>query len=108
MNDPAKEMVLQREHLSQGACISWDQYVVPHRGRLYMSAGREKESLRFGGGSLAVDHTSKRVFIHHQVALDASHTLIGQRLLERDVSISNGTMLIMVSLRLQSLKPIVS
>ena len=83
-NDPAKEMALQREHLSPGACISWDQYVVPHRGRLYTSAGRERESLRFGGGSLAVDHASKRVFIHHQVSLDASHTLIGKRLLERD------------------------
>ena len=29
-----------------------------------MSAGRERENLRFGGGSLlAVDHTSKRLFI---------------------------------------------
>ena len=83
-NDPAKEMALQREHLAPGACISWDQYVVPHRGRLYTSAGRERESLRYGGGSLAVDHASKRVFIHHQVSLDARHTLIGKRLLERD------------------------
>ena len=83
-NDPAKEMALQREHLSPGACISWDQYVVPHRGRLYTSAGRERESCRFGGGSLAVDHASKRVFIHHQTSLDASHTLVGKRLLERD------------------------
>ena len=83
-NDPAKEMALQREHLSPGDCISWDQYVVPHRGRLYKSAGRERESLRFGGGSLAVDHASKRVFIHHQTSLDASHTLVGKRLLERD------------------------
>ena len=83
-NDPAKEMALQREHLSPGACISWDQYVVPHRGRLYTSAGRERESFQFGGGNLAVDHASKRVFIHHQTSLDASHTLVGKRLLERD------------------------
>ena len=41
--------------------------------------------MRFGGGSLAVDHASKRVFIHHQVSLDASHTtLIGKQLLEQD------------------------
>ena len=69
-NDPAKEMALQREHLTPGSCISWDQYVVPHRGRLYTSAGRERESLRYGGGNLAVDHASKRVFIHHQVSID--------------------------------------
>ena len=84
INDPDREMALQREHLSPGDCISWDQYVVPHRGRLYTSAGRERESLRYGGGSLAVDHASKRVFIHHQVSLDASRTLIGKRILERD------------------------
>ena len=40
INDPNREMALQREHLTPGACISWDQYVVPHRGRLYTSAGR--------------------------------------------------------------------
>ena len=61
-NDPAKEMALQRVHLSPGACISWDQYIVPHCGWLYTSAGRERESLRFGGGTLAVDHASKRDF----------------------------------------------
>ena len=84
INDPNREMALQREHLTPGACISLDQYVVPHRGRLYTSAGRERENLRYGGGSLAVDHASKRVFIHHQVSLDARRTLIGKRLLERD------------------------
>ena len=83
-NDPSKEMALQREHLNPGDCISWDQYVVPHRGRLYKSAGKERENMRYSGGSLAVDHASKQVFIHHQVALTANLTLVGKRLLERD------------------------
>ena len=83
-NVPAKEMALQREHLSPGDCVSWDQYVVPHRGRLYSSAGKERECMRFGGGSLAVDHASKKVFIHHQVSLQASDTLVAKRLLERN------------------------
>jgi hypothetical protein len=75
-------MALQREHLNPGDCISWDQYVVPHRGRLYKSAGKERENLRYSGGSLAVDYASKQVFIHHQVALTANLTLVGKRLLE--------------------------
>ena len=51
---------------------------------MYTSAGRERESFRFGGRNLAVHHASKRVFIHHQTSLDASYTLVGKRLLERD------------------------
>ena len=113
-NDPAREMALQREHLSPGACISWDQYIVPHRGRLYMSAGRERESLRFGGNSLAVDHVSKRsLYTPSSVSRRQPyiHSLENDYLsdmLKLSVSISNGTMLIMVYLRLQSLKPIAS
>jgi hypothetical protein len=60
-NDPKKEMALQRNHLNPGECVSLDQYVVPHRGRLYNTAGKEREALRYGGGSLAVDYHSPSI-----------------------------------------------
>ncbi|GFH50753.1 hypothetical protein CTEN210_07229 [Chaetoceros tenuissimus] len=85
-NDPKKEMALQRNHLNPGECVSLDQYVVPHRGQLYKTAGKEREALRYGGGSLAVDHASKRVFITHQVSLKAEETLVFKRNLERDAA----------------------
>ena len=40
-NDLKKEIALQRIHLSPGDCVSLDQCVVPHQGRLYNTAGKE-------------------------------------------------------------------
>ena len=40
--------------------------------------------MRYGGGSLAVDHASKKIFIHHQVSLRAADMLVAKHLLERD------------------------
>ena len=42
--------------------------------------------LKYGGGSLAVDHTTKRVFITHQVSLKADETLVFKRKLEQDAA----------------------
>ena len=85
-NDPKKEMALQRNHQSPGECVSLDQYVVPHQGQLYNTAGKKREALRYGGGSLAIDHVSKRVFIVHQVSLKLDETLIFKGKLEQDAA----------------------
>jgi hypothetical protein len=82
-NDSNKEMTLLRNHLQPGDCISCDHYVVEHRGRLYHTTGRERETDKYCGGTLFVDHASRKVFVHHQSSLRASDTLIGKRLLER-------------------------
>jgi Integrase core domain. len=81
-NDPDREMHLLRNHLSPGSCVSCDHYVVDHRGRLYQTAGRERETDRYCGGTLFVDHASRKVFLHHQSSLRAADTLIGKRILE--------------------------
>jgi Reverse transcriptase (RNA-dependent DNA polymerase)./Integrase core domain. len=81
-NDPAREMHLLRNHLSPGDCISCDHYVVDHRGRLYHTAGREREQDRYCGGTLFVDHASRKVFLHHQSSLRAADTILGKRLVE--------------------------
>lgn len=81
-NDPDREMRLLQNHLSPGDCVSCDHYVVDHRGRLYHTAGREREQDRYCGGTLFVDHASRKVFINHQSSLRAADTLLGKRLVE--------------------------
>jgi len=87
-NDPLKEMALLWQDLSPGDCVSTDQYVVPLRGRWYHTAGKERESEQFSGGTLFVDHASRLVTIFHQISLAGGETLVSKRLLEREASTS--------------------
>jgi hypothetical protein len=64
-NDPNKGMTLLCNYLKPGDCVSsCDQYyVVDHHGRLYHTAGQEREGNKYYSGTLFVDHGSHKVFL---------------------------------------------
>ena len=76
--------ILLNGHLSPGDAVSIDQYVVSKKGRLYSSFGRDNPVNQFSGGTIYVDHTSRKVFVYHQVSDRAGETLMGKCCFERD------------------------
>ena len=76
--------VLRVDDLQPGDCISVDQYESSVRGRLPYTRGRERRSNRFCGGTLFYDHASSKMFVRHQVSLDASETVDAKRSVERE------------------------
>ena len=70
-----KEMMLRREHLQPGDCVSLDQYESSIPGRLPHTYGKEKKDDQYNGGTLFIDHASSMVFIQHQVSLRTGETL---------------------------------
>ena len=78
---------LSQNHLLPGDAFSVDQYIVSEKGHLLTSFGRERQSDRYSGGTIFVDHASGKIFLHHQVSLNAGETLMGKRLLEREAHV---------------------
>ena len=70
-----KEMMLRREHLQPGDCVSLDQYESSIPGRLPHTYGKEKKDHQYNGGTLFIDHAYSMVFIQHQVSLRTGETL---------------------------------
>jgi hypothetical protein len=46
--------------------------------------GREKSSLKYSGGLIAVDASSGKVFVQHQVALTSGETIQAMRSIVQD------------------------
>ena len=69
--------------IEPGEVVSMDQYVCSVRGRLPFKWGREKESLRYGGGTIFVDHASGFIFVNHQVSFTAAETITSKDLFEQ-------------------------
>ena len=80
---PDKEMVIKREHLHPGDCISMDQYVCRQQGRLATSYGKENTSKKYNGGTIFVDHATGYIYVHNQVSLRTGETLQGKHELEQ-------------------------
>ena len=70
-----KEMMLRRDHLQPGDCVSLDQYESSIPGCLPHTYGKEKKDDQYNGGTLFIDHSSSMVFIQHQVSLRTGETL---------------------------------
>ena len=70
-----KEMMLRREHLQPGDCVSLDQYESSIPGHLPRTYGKEKKDDQYNGGTLFIGHASSMVFIQHQVSLRTGETL---------------------------------
>jgi hypothetical protein len=66
-----------------GSRISVDQYQSAFPGRLPDTAGRERFSSKFNGGTIFVDHGSGYVDMQHQVSLNAGETIMAKRKFER-------------------------
>ena len=75
---------MKEGHLQPGDCISLDQYESSTRGRLPNTKGREAKSDKFCGDTIAIDHKSGKIWVHHQVSLRAGETLSGKHIIERD------------------------
>jgi hypothetical protein len=73
---------LKQGDLDRGSTISSDQYVVTVKGRTLTNSSNA--SLKYNGGTIFSDHSSGRLFNHHQVSLRCGKTLLGKRLLERE------------------------
>ena len=73
-------MVLKRDDLSPGDCISADHFHSSVQGRLPDSYGREKTG--YTCGTLYVDHGSGHIFVYPQFSTDAPETLTSKHHLE--------------------------
>ena len=84
-----KVMALSRDKMQPGDAVSMDQFICSNKGRSIRSAGRERESLMFSGGTIFSDHFSNKIWLYPQISLRAGETLLGKRSLEREAA-SNG------------------
>jgi hypothetical protein len=64
--------------------VSVDQYICALPGRLPHTKGKEMKKDKYCGGTIFVDHASSKVFIKHQVTLNARETVMGKRTFKRE------------------------
>ena len=83
--NPEKVNAVVGKDLKPGDMVSMDQCVCAVRGRLPFKRGRERESLRYVGGTIFVDHASGFVFVVHQVSFTATETIAAKRLFEQEM-----------------------
>lgn len=76
----ANEMILKRDHIIPGDCISADHYLSPVAGRLYNTYGRERQG--YSCGTLFVDHASGKLFNFPQLSTSANDTVASKHCLE--------------------------
>ena len=76
LDDPAQQAPLPD-------CISIDQYVCSHRGRLTIGYGKTLSAQTYGGGTICVDHASGCIHVEHQISLSAADTIRSKRNFER-------------------------
>ena len=70
-----EHMKIKEDDLKPGQRVSVDQYVCALPGRLYSSRGGTRESEKYHGGTIFVDHASGYIHIQHQVSLATVDTL---------------------------------
>ena len=75
---------LKCHSLTPGAVVSTDQFVSSTKGRLLHTFGREHDNDKLQGGTLFVEKASDFMYVHNQVSLGASETLIGKGNFERE------------------------
>ena len=73
-------------------CISIDQYVCLHCGRLTTVYGKTPSAQTYGGGTIFVDHASGYIHVEHQVSLSAADTICSKRNFER-IMINHGVLM---------------
>ena len=80
---PVKQGVLKKEDLFPGQRVSIDHFVCSTKGRLYESHGQTKETEKYAGGMIFVDHASGFVHIEFVVSLTATETIAAKQRYER-------------------------
>lgn len=84
-----KVLALSRDNMRPGDAVSMDQFICSNKGRSVRSAGRERDSMMFSGGTIFSDHFSNKIWVFNQISLRAGETLLGKRQLEREAA-ANG------------------
>ena len=80
---PSLTRHIKENNLRPGDCISIDQYVCLHRGRLTAGYGKTPSVQIYGGGTIFVDHASEYINIEHQISLSAADAICSKRIFER-------------------------
>jgi hypothetical protein len=70
--------------LEPGDLIFSDQYESRIGGKIFNHRGRGTSSNEYTGGTLFCDAASGRIFVHHQVSLNAHETIHSKQQFERD------------------------
>lgn len=78
------DMLLKRNHLRPGQCLSCDHYVSPEKGRRVDGYGKRTKFDGYVGGAIYVDHASAKIFHHPQSSLSAADTLRGKQIIEQE------------------------
>jgi hypothetical protein len=80
---PEKIMAIRRDAACPGDQVSIDQCVSNTPGRLPNTYGKEKETDRYHGGTIYVDHYSGYIHLVNQISLRTGETLLGKHDFER-------------------------
>ena len=80
---PSLTRNIKENDLRPGNCISIDQYVCSHRGRLTTGYGKTPSTQMYGVDTLFVDHASGYIHVKHQISLSAADTICSTRNFER-------------------------
>lgn len=83
-----KYMEIKKGDLFPGDKVSVDHYQSAVPGRDYKSRGSPPPQEMLNGGSIFVDHASGRIFIHHQVSLNAVESIKAKLALDREAALS--------------------
>ena len=81
---PEHEMSIKHDDLEPGDMTSVDQYLSTFGGRLPNTFGKEKKKDQYGGGTIFVDHATSRIYIRHQVSMQAYETVRAKQAYEKD------------------------
>ena len=73
-----KEQELKKNHILRGQMVFVDNYISQALGRLYHTKGKSDQSDMFSGGCVSIDHASGYVSIQHQVAINATVTVMAK------------------------------
>ena len=77
-----RDMLLKRDNLFPGDCVSIDQYASTVLGRLAHTRGKEKETEKLNGGTIFVDHATGFIFLKNQVSLRSGETIQAKQAFE--------------------------
>eukprot|EP00978_Attheya_sp_CCMP212_P003689 scaffold7769_cov53-Attheya_sp.AAC.4 len=78
-----RQEALRAQNLVPGQVVSTDQYETRTPGRLANTFGKEKEKMRYNGGTIYVDHATKLIYITNQVSLRTDETICGKEKFEK-------------------------
>ena len=79
-----KRHILSHDTLRPGQLFSVDQFESRVPGRLATSKGKEKDALKYRGGTIFYDHASGYMHVRMQVSFDAASTLAAKHSVEQE------------------------